>query len=108
MGPSAEMGTAVGLIILALITSYSIILSLPTLLLSIAGLLYTTWESESSYLLDVSAIIIICFFIGVLLLSVISSSNICRRLQINNLGPMLAHLWLKNFKITQNYRDWVG
>ena len=61
-GQVAEMGTAVGLIILLLITSYSIILSLPTLLLSIAGLLYTTWNLfQSSYLFDVSAIIIICF-----------------------------------------------
>ena len=61
-GQLAEMGTAVGLIILLLITSYSIILSLPALLLSIAGLLYATWNLfQSSYLFDVSAIIIICF-----------------------------------------------
>ena len=58
-GQLAEMGTAVGLIILLLITSYSIILSLPALLLSIAGLLYATWNLfQSSYLFDVSAIIL--------------------------------------------------
>jgi adenylate cyclase len=61
-GQLAEIVTAVGLISLLLITSYSIILSLPTLILSIVGLSYTTWNLfQSSYLFDVSSIIIICF-----------------------------------------------
>ena len=57
---SAELGAAVLALLLILITAGWIYVSLPTLLTIIGGLSYGTWYAyQSSYLLDISGIVII-------------------------------------------------
>ena len=58
--PAAEIGVAVIALIILALTSGIIWLSLPILVLTVGGLSYGTWYAyESSYLLDVTGIVII-------------------------------------------------
>lgn len=71
-GQLAEAASAIGIIAILSFAAYSIILSVPVLLVSIGGLIYATLKLyESSYLFDVSGIIVI----GVLYWSIVSFSN---------------------------------
>ena len=71
-GQLAEATTAIGIVLLFSVAAYSVILSLPILLASIGGLIYATLKLfESSYLFDVSGIIVI----GVLYWAIVSFTN---------------------------------
>ena len=71
-GQLAEATTAIGIVLLFSVAAYSVILSLPTLLASVGGLIYATLKLfESSYLFDVSGIIVI----GVLYWAIVSFTN---------------------------------
>ena len=80
---SAELGAAVLALLLILITAGWIYVSLPTLLAIIGGLSYGTWYAyQSSYLLDISGIVII----SILFWSIVTFRNFIQqyfmRLQI--------------------------
>ena len=71
-GQLAEATTAIGIVLLFSVAAYSVILSLPILLASVGGLIYATLKLfESSYLFDVSGIIVI----GVLYWAIVSFTN---------------------------------
>ena len=71
-GQLAEATTAIGIVLLFSVAAYSVILSLPILLASIGGLIYATLKLfKSSYLFDVSGIIVI----GVLYWAIVSFTN---------------------------------
>ena len=71
-GQLAEATTAIGIVLLFSVAAYSVILSLPILIASIGGLIYATLKLfESSYLFDVSGIIVI----GVLYWAIVSFTN---------------------------------
>ena len=71
-GQLAEAATAIGIVLLFSVAAYSIVLSLPILLVSVGGLIYATLKLfESSYLFDVSGIIVI----GVLYWAIVSFTN---------------------------------
>ena len=104
--PSAELAAGALVLIILALTGGIIWLSAPILLLTVGGLSYGTWYAyESSYLLDVSGIVVI----SILFLSIVTFRNFITqyllRLQIKQqfgtyVSPALVEKLQNNPKIT--------